>query len=308
MPNNQAQLRSLEMGERELYEGEKKLSKGVVIGGAIGTGALLTTLVAIYYSRKASQQTAQIGTLQSSISQLQGTVSQSQTYLSQIPSIESTLQQIKAGQAANAQVLAQLESQIGPIITPLDDALTTIKSIDTFLTGLPTDFQNGFKALEAYIPSALATFGSDLSKYIPIQAIESDLNKIMPYLSTLQSDLASGLNTVLADFKNIPADIGDVKTYMQNVIYPHISDVLNTVNILSSVVGNLPTNVKTDVYNILKPEFTALSGDISPITNTIEGYITPISTKIDNQILPSLNTISGNLTSALSSLGSFFGL
>ena len=32
--------RSLEMGERELYEGEKKLSRGIVIGGAIGTGAL----------------------------------------------------------------------------------------------------------------------------------------------------------------------------------------------------------------------------------------------------------------------------
>ena len=35
MPNNQAQLRSLEIGEHELYEGEKKLSRGVVIGGAI---------------------------------------------------------------------------------------------------------------------------------------------------------------------------------------------------------------------------------------------------------------------------------
>ena len=122
MPINQAQLRSLEIGERELYEGEKKLSRGVVIGGAIGTGALLTTLVALYYSRKASQQTAQIGTLQSSVAQLQGTVSQSQTYLSQIPTIEATLNQLKAGQASNAQVLAQIESQIGPIITPLDQA------------------------------------------------------------------------------------------------------------------------------------------------------------------------------------------
>lgn len=130
----------------------------------------------------------------------------------------------------------------------------------------------------------------------------------MPFLTSLQSDFASGVNTLVTDFQNVPADIGNVQTYMQNVIYPHVSSLLNSVNTISGMLNNLPSNVKTDVYNILKPEFSALSGDISPITNTIEGYITPISTKIDNQILPSLNTISGNLTSALSSLGSFFGL
>ena len=308
MSNNQAQFQRIEAEERVLYEGEKRLSRGVVIGGAIGTGVLVTAIAALYYSHKSSAQTAQIGTLQSSVAQLQGTIAQSQTYLSQIPTIETTLNQLKAGQAANAQVLAQIESQIGPIITPLDEAVSAMKSIESLISGLPTDFQNGFKALETYIPSALASFGSTLSKYIPIQAIESELNKIMPFLTSLQSDFASGVNTLVSDFQNIPADIGNVQTYMQNVIYPHVSSLLNSVNTISGMLNNLPSNVKTDVYNILKPEFSALSGDISPITNTIEGYITPISTKIDNQILPSLNTISGNLTSALSSLGSFFGL
>jgi phage-related protein len=308
MSNNQAQFQRIEAEERVLYEGEKRLSRGVVIGGAIGTGVLVTAIAALYYSHKSSAQTAQIGTLQSSVAQLQGTISQEQSYISQIPSIETTLQQLKTGQAANAKVLAQIESQIGPIVTPLDEAITAIQGISSAIAGLPTDFENGFKALESYIPSALASFGSDLSKYIPLQSIEADLGKVLPTITSLQNALASGLHTVVADFANIPADIGNVQSYMQNTIYPHITSVLNTVNSLTSILNGLPSTVKTDVYNILKPEFNALSADISPITNTIEGYINPISTKIDNQILPSLNTISGNVSSVLSNVGSFFGL
>ena len=146
MSNNQAQFQRIEAEERVLYEGEKRLSRGVVIGGAIGTGVLVTAIAALYYSHKSSAQTAQIGTLQSSVAQLQGTISQEQSYISQIPSIETTLQQLKTGQAANAKVLAQIESQIGPIVTPLDEAITAIQGISSAIAGLPTDLYKDFPA------------------------------------------------------------------------------------------------------------------------------------------------------------------
>ena len=282
--------------------------------------------VAVYYSGKAqssaSQLSPEIAALQKEVSPLssaystieqqlaaiqQGQAAQTK-YLQQIPSLSSQLNAIDKQAVSNGQAIAALQKEIAPIITPLDNMIASYNKLLPTLESLPNLFSSTLSNLEKYIPVALAGFGSDLSKYIPISALESDVGKAITISQALSAQLSQQAGQILNAITGIPADVQDIKGYVQQTIYPYLQQMYGNLTTLKNNFSGLPTTIENNIKSGLAPEFNSLAGDISPITSTIQGYINPLKNTLNNSVVPSLGSIQTNVGNILGSIGSIFGL
>lgn len=322
-PSNYDALRS---GEAAIYRQEKRLSTTTKVVGLMGLGTLFVAGIATYYARKAqssaSQLSPELASLQKEVSPLssayssieqqltaiqKGQAAQTQ-YLQQIPSLSSQLSAIDLQSVSNGNAIAALQKEIAPIITPLDNMIASYNKILPTLENLPSLFSSTLSNLEKYIPVALAGFGADLSTYIPISALESDVGSVIKQSQALSAQLSQQAGQILNAVTGIPADVQDIKGYVQQTIYPYLQQMYGNLTTLKNNFSGLPTTIENNIKSGLAPEFNSLAGDISPITSTIQGYINPLKNTLNNSVVPSLGSIQTNVGNILGSIGSIFGL
>ena len=238
-----------------------------------------------------------------------------ESQLNSLPQIESQLSNIQQGVNANTKMLDKLKpliNTVSSIESFVQETDSKISSIESYITGIPSDFKNMITGLEATIPKDLATFGSNLSKLPEFSSLLKAENDITKYLPFLYLNVKSSIASIESDLNGLPLDIQNLGSNELSYLKSLKSDFSrfeSSLNAFTAMVNALPSNLKGSVVSALTPELNNIEGNISPIVSDIENYISPMESTISD-IKSTVNGIPSSVSSLgsrLSSLGSYFG-
>ncbi len=294
------------------------------VAGIIGGIAILGVAGVLYYnmSSEIKKDAGDMATMDTDMATVDTDMSSINSKLAVLPTIEtgisninsqystinSKLNALSAGQQQELSDLSNIQSTLKPLtVLPSE-----FQSIQSAISAIPDDIQGISSDLESFIPSALAQFGGDLSKYIPISSIVDSENKIIANIAALSLQTGNDINSLVSDVGNVQSylkntintnvlngvvslgnDESNLSNYIKSTVVGDLATVINDTGNLQSALTNLPTDLKDDITNVLSPALSGdLSGDLSSLQNSI------------NSSFSSLDSTTGSISSAVGGINS----